>query len=78
MRKSGASRLPSTVTAEFCVKLLWPTPLDVELKVDARVTESSVKRATVEAQVEANGAVTATFRGVFVAVQEGHPAFHRW
>jgi hypothetical protein len=32
----------------------------------------------VEASLEASGKVTATCRGVFVAVQQGHPAFHRW
>jgi len=32
----------------------------------------------VEATIEAAGRVTATCRGVFVAVKEGHPAFHRW
>jgi acyl-coenzyme A thioesterase PaaI-like protein len=78
MRKSGASRVPSTVTAEYSVKLLRPTPLDVELKLHARVVESTAARATVEAQMEADGSVTATFRGVFVAVREGHPAFNRW
>jgi hypothetical protein len=28
--------------------------------------------------VESGGKTTATCRGVFVAVREGHPAFHRW
>ena len=31
-----------------------------------------------EASLEAKGEVTATCRGVFVAVREGHPAYHRW
>ena len=44
----------------------------------ARVLESSKDRATVEATLEAGGKLTATCRGVFVAVKEGHPAFHRW
>ena len=26
----------------------------------------------------ANGKITATCRGTFVAVKEGHPAYHRW
>jgi hypothetical protein len=42
------------------------------------VTELSGDRAVVEASIEANGKVTATCRGTFVAVKEGHPAFHRW
>jgi acyl-coenzyme A thioesterase PaaI-like protein len=78
MRKSGAAHPRSTVTADFSVKLLRPTPLDVELAVHAHVVESSAARATVEAHIDAKGDVTATFRGVFVAVQEGHPAFNRW
>jgi hypothetical protein len=35
-------------------------------------------RAVVEATLEADGKVTATCRGTFVVVKEGHPAFHRW
>ena len=30
------------------------------------------------ATLEANGKVTATCRGTFVAVKPGHPAYHRW
>jgi acyl-CoA thioesterase FadM len=60
------------------VKLQRPTPLDVDLVVHARVIESETDRAVVEAAIEANGKVTATCRGIFVAVKEGHPAFHRW
>ncbi|HEV3190555.1 MAG TPA: PaaI family thioesterase [Polyangiaceae bacterium] len=78
MRGAGASSLPCTVTAEFAVKLTRPTPLDVELLVRACAIAAQANRATVEAQIEANGKVTATCRGVFVAVKEGHPAYHRW
>ena len=38
----------------------------------------SGRKAVVEATLEANGEVTSTCRGVFVAVEEGHPAYHRW
>ena len=55
-----------------------PTPLDAVLKLRAKVTELSGDRAVVEASIEANGKVTATCRGTFVAVKEGRPAFHRW
>jgi acyl-coenzyme A thioesterase PaaI-like protein len=78
MRDSNASHLPSTVTAELAVKLLRPTPLNADLKIRAHVVEADATRATVEAHIEANGKVTSTSRGVFVAVHEGHPAFHRW
>lgn len=78
MRKSGAEAPPCTVTAEFDVKLKRPTPLDAELTIRAKVVESGDDRAVVEATIEAGGKVTATCRGTFVAVKEGHPAFHRW
>jgi acyl-coenzyme A thioesterase PaaI-like protein len=78
MRKTGASAPPCTVTAEFAVKLQRPTPLEVDLIIHARVVEADTNRAAVEAEIEANGKVTATCRGIFVAVKEGHPAFHRW
>jgi acyl-coenzyme A thioesterase PaaI-like protein len=78
MRQAGTDRPPCTVTAEFHVKLLQPTPADREVELHARVVDSTAHRATVEASLEADGKVTATCRGVFVAVKEGHPAFHRW
>jgi acyl-coenzyme A thioesterase PaaI-like protein len=78
MKKAGQQTPPCTVTAEFHVRLLRVTPSDRPFRVRARVVESSGDRATVEAEVEAGGKTTATCRGVFVAVQEGHPAFHRW
>jgi len=78
MTRAGADALPCTVTAEFHVKLRRPTPLDGALRLRARVVESGDDRAIVEATIEAGGKVTASCRGVFVAVREGHPAFHRW
>jgi acyl-coenzyme A thioesterase PaaI-like protein len=78
MQKSGASAPPCTVTAEFHVKLKRPTPMDKPVKLRARVVESSEDRAVVEAELEAGGKITATCRGIFVAVKEGHPAYHRW
>jgi acyl-coenzyme A thioesterase PaaI-like protein len=78
MRQSGAEAPPCTVTAEFHVKLLRPTPSDVPIMLKARVVESTEDRATVEAELIANGKVCDTCRGVFVAVKEGHPAYHRW
>jgi acyl-coenzyme A thioesterase PaaI-like protein len=78
MVRSGQDKPPCTVTAEFHVKLRRPTPSAGPVHVVARVVESSEDRATVEARLEAQGTVTATCRGVFVAVKEGHPAFQRW
>ena len=78
MRQSGAAAPPCTVTADFHVFLRHPTPMDVPLKLKARVIESRDDRAVVEASLEADGKVTATCRGTFVAVKPGHPAYHRW
>ena len=78
MRKAGADSPPCTVTSDFHVVLKRPTPMDVPLRLRARVVESSDDRAVVEASLEASGKTTATCRGTFVAVKEGHPAYHRW
>jgi acyl-coenzyme A thioesterase PaaI-like protein len=78
MAKQGLDTPPCTVTAEYTVVFKAPTPMDRPLHLRARVVESSTKRAVVEATLEANGQVTAACRGTFVAVKEGHPAYHRW
>ena len=78
MKKAGDGALPSTVTADFHVTLKRPTPIAEPLHLRARVVESTSDRAVVEATIEAGGKVTATCRGTFVAVKEGHPAYHRW
>ena len=51
---------------------------DQPLRLRARVVESGPDRATVEATLEAGAKVCATCRGVFVAVEPGHPAYGRW
>lgn len=78
MAASGAETPPCTVTAEYRVILKRPTPSTGSVTVRARVVEASGDRAVVEGSLEAGGRITATCRGVFVAVKEGHPAFHRW
>ena len=69
---------PCTVTATFSLKLRRPTPLDSKLEITAIVNELSEDRANVEMTLEANGKICATGEGLFVAVKEGHPAYHRW
>ena len=78
MQANGLETPPCTVTSEFHVKLRRPTPTDGPVHLEARVVESTAERAVVEATLAARGVVTCTCRGVFVAVKEGHPAFHRW
>ncbi len=78
MLRDGQSEPPCTVTADFHVRLLRPTPSSGVLRLQARAVEATRERALVEARLEAGGKLTATCRGTFVAVREGHPAFHRW
>ena len=76
--KHATEELPATVTADFHVTLKRPTPMGTPLHLHAQVVDSQPDRAVVEATVTANGKVTATCRGTFVAVKEGHPAYFRW
>ena len=78
MKQSGKDEPDCTVTADFHVKLRRPTPSDALIKLKARVVESTEDRATIEAELIANDKICATCRGNFVAVKEGHPAYHRW
>jgi acyl-coenzyme A thioesterase PaaI-like protein len=78
MKRSGAETPPCTVTADFHVVLKRPTPTDGPVHLSARVVESTDDRATIEAILTAAGKTCATCRGTFVAVQPGHPAYHRW
>jgi acyl-coenzyme A thioesterase PaaI-like protein len=78
MNRAGADSPPCTVTADYSIKLLRPTPTGAPVTLTARVVESTDDRATVEAALTAGGKVTATCRGTFVAVKPGHPAYHRW
>ena len=78
MRQSGQDRVPCTVTADYAIKLLRPTPTGGPIYLSAKVVESADNRATVEGTLSGGGKVCATCRGTFVAVKEGHPAYHRW
>jgi acyl-coenzyme A thioesterase PaaI-like protein len=78
MKQTGAQEPPCTVTADYAIKLLRPTPIDAEIELVAKVVESTADRATIEATLTAAGKARATCRGTFVAVKQGHPAFHRW
>jgi acyl-coenzyme A thioesterase PaaI-like protein len=78
MKKAGLDHPPCTVTADYAVKFMRPTPVDALIHLKARVVDSKDDRATVEAELIANDKVCATCRGTFVAVKPGHPAYHRW
>ena len=78
MQRNGLPTPPCTVTADYAVKLLRPTPTDDKVHLVAQVVESQADRAIVEAKLIAHDRICATCRGTFVAVKPGHPAYHRW
>ncbi len=79
MKRLGSDAPPCTVTAEYSVKLLRPTPASETITLSARAVEfTDGDRAWVEADLMAGGKVCAKCRGLFVAVKPGHPAYHRW
>ena len=78
MKAGGLETPPCTVTAEYHIVMKRPTPSGGPVLLRAHVVESGTDRAVVEGQLEAGDKVTATCRGTFVAVREGHPAYHRW
>ena len=78
LAKSGASEAPSTVTAEYSVQFLKPTPSDQPLRLFGRAVDVKSDRVTVETTVQVDDVVTAKGRATFVAVGPAHPAFGRW
>lgn len=81
MKKAGLEQPPCTVTAEYTIKLLRPTPSKDPVHLVAWIVESKDDRAVIEATLSTGGPegkVCATCRGTFVAVKPGHPAYHRW
>jgi acyl-coenzyme A thioesterase PaaI-like protein len=78
MNQNKLSEPPCTVTAEYAIKLLRPTPSDKPVELVAWVVDSKEDRATIEATLSSGGKVCATCRGLFVAVKPGHPAYYRW
>ena len=83
MKQSGADAPPCTVTADFHVKLRAPTPSNQKIILKARVSELKADRAKIEAelftlQTDGSEMLCAICVGTFVAVKEGHPAYHRW
>jgi acyl-coenzyme A thioesterase PaaI-like protein len=78
MLRDRLEQPPCTVTAEYTIRMRKPTPTVEPVRLRARIVESSGNRVTVDGELEAGGRVTATCRGLFVAVEPGHPAYRRW
>jgi acyl-coenzyme A thioesterase PaaI-like protein len=69
---------PCTVTASYTVKLLRPTPSEDWVHLESEIKSATDKQVIVTATLSSKGKLCATCEGTFVAVGEGHPAYHRW
>lgn len=78
MKRNKLDQPLCTVTAEYTVKLLRPTPTMGVVQLRACAKEVTAERAIIEAELIAGGKTCATCVGTFVAVKPGHPAYHRW
>ena len=78
MKSRKLSSPPGTVTSEYTVKFLRPSPIDRKWQLSARATKIKGDRVNVSGELKVDGIVTATMTGLFVAVRESHPAFYRW
>ena len=78
MKANGFKSAPGTVTAEYTVKFLKPSPMDAKWQLTAWATRVEGDNVSVSGELRVGGVITATMTGTFVAVKEGHPAYYRW
>ena len=78
MKAHGLEKTPCTVTAEYAIQLLRPTPMGTVLTLEATLDDVKGKKAAIHGKIMIDDTVYDTCHGLFVAVEEGHPAFHRW
>ena len=68
-----------TVTAHYSISLLRPTPSQSEVRLEAHIHDYDGRhKANVKGTLYVDDKACATCEGLFVAVKEGHPAYHRW
>lgn len=76
MQHNKTEIAPHTVTAEYKIKLLRPTPIDEPIHLIGRLKSIDNDRtATTTGELISHGKVCATCEGRFVAVKPDHPAF---
>ena len=72
------SATPCTVTADYSIKLHRPTPTSEKLSVFAKLAKIDGNKAWIDAYISIEEIKYASCTGLFVAVGEDHPAYHRW
>ena len=78
MDEEGSENPPCTVTASYSINLRRPTPANSKLNIKGKVIEIKGKMVKVELEMKVEEKICATGEGTFVAIKEGHPAYHRW
>lgn len=78
MKARGLASPPGTVTAELDVRFLKPSSVRRPWRLYAWATKVEGDRVEVSGELSVDGVVTAKMTGLFIAVREDHPAFHRW
>ncbi len=78
MDKREEEKPSCTVTANYSVKLIRPTPIDEKLIITSEIIELLDDRAHISMKLHAGEKLCAKGEGLFVSVKEGHPAYHRW
>jgi predicted thioesterase len=73
-----SSELPSTVSAEYSVKIFRPIPIKYPVNLIARADEVSNNKAVIVAEMLSRGKISATCKGMFPVVKPGNPAYHRF
>lgn len=76
--EQGLDTPPCTVTAEYTIKMKRPTPMNTPLYLEASLEHIERNKANIVGALYANDQLCATASGLFIAVKEGHPAYHRW
>lgn len=77
MQQQQLKTIPSTVTAEYQIKLLRPTPTNTELTLNAKLGSINNKKITIDATLTIGDSTYASCKAVFVVVNSDHPGFHR-
>ena len=78
MKARGLEAPPGTVTAQLSITFLKPSPMGKTLHLIAHCTGIERDKVHVEGSLQVEGVKTASMSGLYVAVKEGHPAFHKW
>ena len=78
MKKDNKQEPDCTVTADFSITYLAPTPTKQNITLIAWVDFMKNTSAIIKAELYSQEKCCAKATGTFVAVKPGHPAYNRW